>query len=147
MTSSCDRHQDCNVQVQVDQHEDIMLEASRPLWWQWTCEDMLKRLLTVRPGSVHGGGEAPEGQSSLRQGAGKGSPKAPYLGSVALEGHKEDSDWMIPSLKIADGPDLSYTRTDPEEDYEEFYSPPTTHLVATVEDLTDMLDYPCEDVE
>ena len=42
MTSSGDRHQDCGVQVQVDQHEDIMLEARRPLWWQWTCEDMLK---------------------------------------------------------------------------------------------------------
>ena len=42
MTSSCDRHQDCDVQVQVDQHEDSMLEACRPLWWQWTCEDMLK---------------------------------------------------------------------------------------------------------
>ncbi len=42
MTSSCDRHQDCSVQVQVDQHEDIILEACCPLWWQWTCEDMLK---------------------------------------------------------------------------------------------------------
>ena len=42
MTSSCDRHQDCDVQVQVDQLEDSMLEACRPLWWQWTCEDMLK---------------------------------------------------------------------------------------------------------
>ena len=40
MTLSCDRHQDCDVQVQADQHEDIMLEAC--LWWQWTCEDMLK---------------------------------------------------------------------------------------------------------
>ena len=28
-------------------------------------------LLTTRPGSVHDGGEAPGGQSSLRQGAGK----------------------------------------------------------------------------
>ena len=42
MTSSGDRHQDCGVQVQVEHHEDIMLEACRPLWWQWTCEDMLK---------------------------------------------------------------------------------------------------------
>ena len=42
MTSSGDRHQDCGVQVQVKHHEDIMLEACRPLCWQWTCEDMLK---------------------------------------------------------------------------------------------------------
>ena len=47
MTSSGDRHQDCGVQVQVDLHEDIMLEACRPLWWQWTCEDMLKRGSTM----------------------------------------------------------------------------------------------------
>ena len=42
MTSSGDRHQDCGVQVQVEHHEDIMLEACRPLWWRWTCEDVLK---------------------------------------------------------------------------------------------------------
>ena len=29
---------DCGVQVQVEHHEDIMLEACRPLWRQWTCE-------------------------------------------------------------------------------------------------------------
>ena len=32
----------CGVQFQMEHHEDIMLEACRPLWWQWTCEDMLK---------------------------------------------------------------------------------------------------------
>ena len=40
-------------------------------------------LLTARPGSVHGSGEAPEDQSSLREGAGKRSPDAPDLGSAA----------------------------------------------------------------
>ena len=34
--------EDCGVQVQVEHHEDIMLEAFFPLWWQWTCEDVLK---------------------------------------------------------------------------------------------------------
>ena len=29
----------------------------------------------------------------------------------------------------------------------EFYAPPTTHLIATVEDLTDMLDYASEDID
>src|SRR3954468_8047306 len=43
-------------------------------------------LLTAHPGSVHGGGEAPGGQSSLRRGAGKRSSYAPNLGSaVAAE--------------------------------------------------------------
>ncbi len=40
--SSGDRHQDCGVQVQEDQHEYIVLEACRPLWWQWTCEYLVK---------------------------------------------------------------------------------------------------------
>src|ERR1041385_4315180 len=38
-------------------------------------------LLTVHPGSIHGGGEAPRGDSSLRQGAGKRNPSAPDLGA------------------------------------------------------------------
>ena len=41
-------------------------------------------LLTVHPGSIHGGGEAPGGGSSLRQGAGKRSSGAPDLGSAAV---------------------------------------------------------------
>src|SRR3954471_6736862 len=46
-------------------------------------------LLTAHPGSVHGGGEAPEGQSSLRQGARKRPSSAPDLGSAAVE-HRRD---------------------------------------------------------
>ena len=30
------------VQVQVENHEEIMLVSCRPLWCQWTCEDVLK---------------------------------------------------------------------------------------------------------
>src|SRR4051812_5678937 len=45
-------------------------------------------LLTVHQGSIHGGGEAPGGGSSLRQGAGKGYPGAPYLGSAAAAEHR-----------------------------------------------------------
>ena len=29
----------------------------------------------------------------------------------------------------------------------EFYDPPTTHLIATIKDLTDMLDYASEDID
>ena len=42
MTSSGDHHQDCGVQVQVEHHEDILLETFCPMWWQWACEDVMK---------------------------------------------------------------------------------------------------------
>ena len=42
-------------------------------------------LLMSHPGSVHGDGEAPEGGSSLRQGAGTGSPNSPDLETAAAE--------------------------------------------------------------
>ena len=47
-------------------------------------------LLTVHPGSIHGGGEAPGGGSSLRQGAGKNSAGAPDLGSAAAAEQRPD---------------------------------------------------------
>ena len=50
--SSCDRHQVCGVQVQVEHHKEIVLEACRPLWWQWTCEDVRK---SGSPIVEHGG--------------------------------------------------------------------------------------------
>ena len=37
-------------------------------------------LLTAHPGGDHGDGEASEGQSSLRQGAGTASPGDPEIG-------------------------------------------------------------------
>ena len=49
-------------------------------------------LLTAHPGSAHGGGEAPGGGSPLRQGAGKSSPDAPDLGSVAAAEQRRDRE-------------------------------------------------------
>src|SRR4051812_39908608 len=49
-------------------------------------------LLTVHPGSIHGGGEAPGGDSSLRQGAGKRSSGAPDLGNVAAAEQRRDRE-------------------------------------------------------
>jgi hypothetical protein len=49
-------------------------------------------LLTAHPGSVHGGGEAPGGDPSLRQGAGKRSPDAPDLGSAAAAEQRRDRE-------------------------------------------------------
>src|ERR1041385_600366 len=48
-----------------------------------------RKLLTTHPGSVHGGGEAPGGRSSLRQGAGKGPDGAPDLGSAVARNRGE----------------------------------------------------------
>ena len=50
------------------------------------------RLLTDHPGSVHGGGEALGGQSSLRQGAGKRYAGAPDLGSTAAAEQRRDRE-------------------------------------------------------
>src|SRR3954467_13375445 len=54
-------------------------------------------LLTVHPGSIHCGGEAPRGGSSLRQGAGKRSPGAPDLGSAAAAEQRRDREKGFPS--------------------------------------------------
>src|SRR4051812_19926579 len=45
-------------------------------------------LLTAHPGSVHGDGEAPGDESSLRQGAGTGSPGSPDLETAAAAEQK-----------------------------------------------------------
>ena len=41
----------------------------------------------------------------------------------------------------------NYVRQDWDADDEEIRGPPTTHLVATVDDLTDMLDFDSEDID
>ena len=54
-------------------------------------------LLTVHPGSIHGGVEAPGGDSSLRQGAGKRSSVAPDLGSATAAEQRRDHEIEFPS--------------------------------------------------
>ena len=61
-------------------------------------------LLTAHPGSVNDGGEAPRGQSSLRQGAGTGSPGSPDLGSAATAEQRRDREkgfffWRFPVME------------------------------------------------
>ena len=41
----------------------------------------------------------------------------------------------------------NYIRLEPEADDREFRFPPATHYIATVEDLTDTLDYGSEDID
>src|SRR4051812_44343852 len=50
------------------------------------------RLLTSHSGGVHGGGEVPGGQSSIRQGAEKWSSRAPNLRSAAAAEQRGNRD-------------------------------------------------------
>ena len=50
-------------------------------------------------------------------------------------------------MAIQEDPPLACVQQPLEVDCREFYGPPTTHLVATIEDLTDMLDYTLENAE
>ena len=51
------------------------------------------------------------------------------------------------SLSLSGGSWPNYVRQDWDADDEEIRGPPTTHLVATVDDLTDMLDFDSEDID
>lgn len=53
----------------------------------------------------------------------------------------------IQTMTITDGPSSTYARLGLKAGHRDFYAPPTTHLVATVEDLTDMLDYASEEAD
>ena len=59
------------------------------------------RLLTTHPGGVHGGGEAPDGDPPLRQGAGKSSPGAPDLGSGGGGGTEMRSRKRVPVPRVS----------------------------------------------
>ena len=50
------------------------------------------------------------------------------------------------SLSLSGDSWSNYVRLDWEADDEEIHSPPTTHLIATVDDLTDVLDFNSEDI-
>ena len=51
------------------------------------------------------------------------------------------------SLSLSRGSWPNYVRQDWDADDEEIRGPPTTHLVATVDDSTDMLDFDSEDID
>ena len=51
------------------------------------------------------------------------------------------------SLSFSGDPWPNYVRLEWEADDEEIRPPPTTHLIATVDDLTDMLDFGSEDID
>ena len=52
-------------------------------------------LLTAHSGSVHGDGEAPGGESSLRQGAGAASPGSPDLETAAAAVQRGDRESVV----------------------------------------------------
>ena len=51
------------------------------------------------------------------------------------------------NLSLAGDSQSNYIRFESEADDGEFRFPPATHYIATVEDLTDMLDYGSEDID
>ena len=53
----------------------------------------------------------------------------------------------LKSLSLSGDSRLNYVRLEWEADDEELRCPPTTHLIAIVDDLTDMLDYDSEDID
>lgn len=53
----------------------------------------------------------------------------------------------IQSLQISLTRSPTCSKIGSEVDYGDFYDPPTTHFIATVEDLTDALDYASEELE
>ena len=54
---------------------------------------------------------------------------------------------LIQSLAITEVSPPNYAQLELGAESREFYVPPTTHLIATVEDLTDMPDYVFEDID
>ena len=50
-------------------------------------------------------------------------------------------------LSLSGDPRPNYVRLEWEADDEEIRSPPTTHLIANIDDLTDMLDFGSEDID
>ena len=53
----------------------------------------------------------------------------------------------LKSLSLSGESWPNYVRLEWEAGDEEIHSPPTTHLIATVDDLTDMLDFDSEDID
>ena len=53
----------------------------------------------------------------------------------------------LKSLSLSGDSWPNYVRLEWEADDEEIRSPPTTHLIATVDDLTDMLDFNSEGID
>ena len=54
---------------------------------------------------------------------------------------------LMQSLAIAEILSPNYTQHRLGAEVGEFYTPPITHLISTVKDLTDMLDYAYEDID
>ena len=53
----------------------------------------------------------------------------------------------LKSLFLSGGSRLNYVRLEWEAGDEEIRYPPTTHFIATIDDLTDVLDFDSEDID
>ena len=106
-------------------------------------------LATIRkPDSSPDTGSEPSESASCELGQGVSFP--PYSTDFLLPGQtsplSEALDLMR-SLIITEEQRLSYAQPGLGAESGEFYVPPTTHFIATVEDLTDMLDYGSKDID
>ena len=53
----------------------------------------------------------------------------------------------LKSLSLSGDPWPNYVQLEWQVDDEEIHSPPTTHLIATVDDLTNVLDFDSKDID
>ena len=69
--------------------------------------------------------------------------------SADIREHLPFSDMLssLRSLSLSGESGPNYVRQDWDADDNEIRCPPTTHLVATVDNLTDMLDFDSEDID
>ena len=108
----------------------------------------------MSPTSITKPDSSPNASSELSESAscelGQGIPFLPYSTNSFLPQQtsplSEDLD-LVQSLVITEEqrPNCAQPKLGAENG--EFYVPPTTHFIATVEDLTDMLDYSSKDID
>ena len=79
----------------------------------------------------------------IRLGAYYGVHRRGHLSALTLRRHPNS----LKSLSLSGEPWPDYGQQGWGTDNEEIQSPPTTHFVATIDDLTDMLDFNSEDID
>ncbi|EMS63475.1 hypothetical protein TRIUR3_24736 [Triticum urartu] len=120
--------------------EEAAASVTKPCWW--SADDRGTGSPVMR--KKQGGGAEPSSNldGKARRSRGRGGEEKQRTGRTArlwaeaeLIGFKEGEPW----------PDYGQQDWDAED--EEIRRPPTTHFVATIDDLTDMLDFDSEDID
>ena len=77
-------------------------------------------------------------------GSGNGVYRCGHLSALAFWRHAE---LIKVSLSLSGGSEPNYVRLEWEAGDEEIRCPPTTHFIAMIDDLTDMLHFDFEDID